>query len=142
MSLATIWLITAIGLMVSEFVIPGFVIVFFGLGALAASGVAQFTEASLVTQGWVFVVVSVLSLVLGRRYCKGLLRGKQELSKGDADDDGVVGRVAVVTVAIEPPRTGSIEVNGVAWKATATRAIAVGESVKVVARDNITLVVE
>jgi membrane protein implicated in regulation of membrane protease activity len=142
MGLATIWLITAVVLMVSEFIVPGFVIVFFGIGALAASGVAQFTEATLVTQGWIFVVVSVLSLLLGRRYCKGLLRGKQEISKGDADDDGVVGRVAVVTAAIEPPRTGSVEVNGVAWKAIAERAIPVGTSVTVVKRDNITLTVE
>jgi membrane protein implicated in regulation of membrane protease activity len=40
-------------------VIPGFIILFFGIGALAASAVAFFTEATLTTQGWVFIIVSV-----------------------------------------------------------------------------------
>ena len=91
MSLATIWLIAAIVLMISEFVIPGFIILFFGIGALAASAVAFFTEATLTTQGWVFIIVSVLSLVLGRRCFKTVLYGKLEVARGDADDDGIVG---------------------------------------------------
>jgi membrane protein implicated in regulation of membrane protease activity len=142
MSLATIWLISAILLMVSEFIIPGFVILFFGVGALAASGVAFFTTASLVVQGWVFVIVSILSLIIGRRCFKNVLRGKQELSHGDADDDGVVGRVATVTVAINPPQPGRIIINGCEWKAIAKTPIAVGTSVTVTARENITLTVE
>ncbi len=142
MSLATIWLISAILLMVSEFIIPGFVILFFGVGALAASGVAFFTTASLVVQGWVFVIVSILSLIIGRRCFKNVLRGKQELSHGDADDDGVVGRVATVTVAIQPPQPGRVIINGSEWKAVAKTPIAVGTSVTVTARENITLTVE
>lgn len=142
MSLATIWLIAAIVLMISEFVIPGFIILFFGIGALAASAVAFFTEATLTTQGWVFIIVSVLSLVLGRRCFKTVLHGKLEVARGDADDDGIVGSVVQVTAAIEPPVAGAVEVHGATWKAVATRSIPAGSSVKVVARDNITLTVE
>jgi membrane protein implicated in regulation of membrane protease activity len=142
MNMATIWLISAILLIVSEFVIPGFVIIFFGVGALAASAVAFFTDASLAAQGWVFVIASVLSLVLGRRFFKTALHGKLELSHGDADDDGIVGSVVVVTAAINPPQPGRVEVHGADWKAVANRPIAAGESVKVISRDNITLTVE
>lgn len=142
MSLASLWLIAGVILMVSEFVIPGFVIVFFGLGAVITSAVAAFLDVSLVIQGYIFIISSLLTLFLGRRYFRNILTGKIEVAKTDADDDGIVGSVCTVSRAIEPPQAGRVIVQGSEWQAVATRPIAAGSTVKIVAKKNITLTVE
>lgn len=142
MDLAIVWLIAGLVLMLMEFVIPGFVIFFFGLGGIV-TGVAVWLfpsiEGSIVAQGLCFAVASVATLVLGRRCFRNLLGGKTVVTHADADDDGFVGTPVVVTEAIRPPLAGRVMLNGVEWSATADRAIAKGEMAIVAARDNITL---
>lgn len=142
MSLAAVWLIVGIALIVSEFVVPGFVIIFFGIGAFLAAAIAAFTEVSLLVQGYVFVIASLAILALGRRYCKALLCGKRELAKQDADDSGIIGAVVTVTQAIEPPSPGRVALHGSEWKAISDRPLAKGATAKVKQLDNITLIVE
>lgn len=141
MSLASLWFVLGLVLMLAELAVPGFVIFFLGVGAMVAAAVAQFTDASLLTQGYVFVGASVLSLVIGRRCFRKTLHGKRGEPVEDADDDGMVGAVGEVTEAIAPPRTGRVSLRGSEWAARAERPIAKGETVTVVARDNITLIV-
>ena len=142
MSLASIWLITGILLIFSELIIPGFVVIFFGFGALLAAALAFLTDTGAVTQGYVFVISSLLALFIGRRFFSKTLHGKSEIAQGDADDDGIIGAVGTVTHAILPPQCGRIEVRGSDWKAIADRPIDVGATVTVVAQDNITLKVQ
>ncbi len=141
MSLASIWFILGLLLTVAEIAIPGFIVIFFGVGAFVTAAVAQFTDASLLMQGYVFTVASVLALVVGRRCFRATLHGKRGATVADADDDGFVGAVVEVTEAIEPPRAGRVSLHGAEWAAVAERPIAKGETVTVVARQNITLTV-
>ncbi len=144
MELAVVWLIAGLVLMLLEFVIPGFVIVFFGLGGLI-TGVAVWlfpaVGGSLVAQGLCFAVASVLTLVVGRRCFRNLLGGKRAAPAIDADDDGFVGSAVVVSEAIRPPLAGRVTLNGAEWAAVSDRPIEKGATVRVVARDNITLTV-
>lgn len=142
MNLASAWLITGILLIVSEFIVPGFIIIFFGFGALLAAAVAAFTDVPFLTQGYIFLAASLLSLVIGKLCFRKTLSGKRGNAVEDADDDGLIGAVAVVTQAIEPPKNGRVEVHGSEWNATASRAIAAGTTVTIRRRDNITLTVE
>lgn len=141
MSLASLWFVLGLLLILAELAVPGFVIFFLGVGAMVAAVVAQFTDAALLAQGYVFVIASVLSLVIGRRCFRKTLHGKRGAPVADADDDGIVGAVAEVTETILPPRAGRVALRGSAWVARAERPIATGETVTVVARDNITLFV-
>ncbi len=145
MDLALVWLIAGLVLMLMEFVIPGFVIFFFGLGGLVtavAVWLLPSVEGSFVAQVLCFTVASVLTLVVGRRCFRGLLQGKAEHAPGDADDDGIVGAVVEVVAAIEPPRAGRVSLHGAEWGAIADHPIAKGATATVVARDNITLTVK
>ncbi len=139
MTLASLWFVLGLLLAIAELVIPGFVIIFFGVGALVAAAVAQFTDASLLVQGYVFAGASVCALVIGRRCFRKTLHGKRGPTAADADDDGLIGATVEVTEAIEPPRTGRVSLHGTEWTASAERPIAKGETVTVVARTNITL---
>lgn len=142
MTPSALWLVLGLLLMIAELAIPGFVAFFFGVGALVAAAVAQFTDVSTLTQGYVFAAASVLSLALGRRLFSATLHGKRGAPVADADDDGLAGAAATVTEAIEPPRTGRVALRGSEWAAVAARPIGKGETVTVVSRNNITLTVE
>ena len=142
MSLASIWLVTGILLILSELIVPGFIVIFFGLGALLAAAVAFLTDTGVVTQGYIFIIASLLSLIIGRRYFRKTLHGKCEVAHGDADDDGLVGAVGTVTHAINPPQGGRVDVRGSEWKAIADHPIEAGTTVTVIAKDNITLTVQ
>lgn len=142
MTPAMIWLIVGILLIFSEFLVPGFIIIFFGFGALLAATVAALTDATFIVQGYVFVIASVLLLIIGKRFFKTTLSGKRELSQKDADDDGYVGAVVTVTQAIVPPHSGRVELHGTEWTAVAARPIDVGATVTVTKCENITLTVE
>ncbi len=141
MTLASLWFILGLLLMLAELVIPGFVILFFGVGAWVAAAVAQFTDASIVVQGYVFAIASVLSLVIGRRFFRTTFYGKQRGPLEDADEDGILGAVVVVTEAIEPPLPGKVALHGSDWTAIADKPFPKGATVTVCARNNITLTV-
>ncbi len=137
-----VWFIGGLFLMLAEMLLPGFIIFFFGLGALVTAGLVWLVpEVSFVGQGVCFSVASVVSLVLGRVCFRKALSGKKLDVVGDVDECGVVGSTGEVVEAIVPPRAGRISVHGATWLATAEREIGPGEAVRVVARENITLIV-
>lgn len=47
-----------------------------------------------------------------------------------------------MTVAIEPPLSGRVEIGDAEWTAASDAPVAVGANVKVVAQDNLTMRVE
>ena len=78
-----------------------------------------------------------------RRSVKAIFRGfsggKQSLRE---NLDGQVGQKVVVKKEILPGRKGKVELHGTDWDAEADEAIAEGDMVEVVARDNLTLKVK
>ncbi len=143
MTIEAIWFIAGLLLICAELVVPGFVILFFGIGALVTSLVAwALPESDFVLQGWIFAIVSVVSFFVGRRFFRKALRGKRFDDGADADDDGVVGCSAEVVEAIAPLVSGRVSVRGVEWPARSDRMLDVGQRVTVIARENITLIVK
>lgn len=143
MELVLTWMIVGVVLMVAEVFTTGFVVIFFGIGAVltgAVIGVFPGVGEAFLTQSIVFLVLSVTSLVVGRGFFCAL-RGKSERGTQDADDDGIVGAQVAVVAAIKPPLLGKIVLNGVEWEAKAERPVEKGETVTVVACKGIVLVV-
>lgn len=144
MTVAQIWLLLGILLAVSEFAVPGLVIVFFGIGALVTAGVTWFTEPSLTVQIGIFAAASVASLLIGRRCCRGVLRG-QTFRRAASDEDietasdALIGATGRVTGAIRPPESGRVAVRGSDWSATADEPLEPGATVRVVSRDGIVI---
>jgi len=130
-------------LILAEFMIPGLVIIFFGIGACIVGTVCFFAEISLNWQLVIFTVTSIVSLVLLRRVLKGMFIGhvtvKQDLTE---DMKEYVGEKAVVVDKIMPSQAGKVEFHGTNWNAEADEEIAEGTAVEIVNKDNLTLKVK
>lgn len=138
-----IWFLVGLLLLVMELAMPGLIIGFFGIGAWIVAVVCLFTEIGINAQLIVFIVSSVLSLVLLRRWLKGIFLGhagsKQDL-KHDLEE--FVGQRALVKEKIVPKLGGKVEFHGSNWEAQADQEIAEGTVVEIVGKDNITFKVK
>ena len=137
------WLYVGAGIMLLELVSPGFVIFFFGLAA-ATVGLLRFGFGEAFDMTWqfsAFSALSILYLVFLRRFLKTVFMGKVEREKNSMDDD-MAGILGEVREEINPPSPGRVMVRDAQWTAKAAGFIAAGEKVRVVSRENLTLVVE
>ena len=129
--------------MLLELVAPGFVLCFFGLSA-ATVGVLKFAFGDAFTPAWqlaAFSALSILYIVLLRRYLTKVFVGGKVETKTDFDNESV-GRVGRLTAAIRPPLTGRVMLGDSEWTAEAERPIEAGANVRVVAQSNLTMKVE
>lgn len=135
------WAIVGIGLMLCEFIMPGLILFFFGLGALITALVALFVP-SLTMQLAVFGVASLVSLFTLRRLLKPVFMGKESAVNEDTLSEGMGGQEAEVTEAIAPGSAGKVMMNGTAWKAESEETLAVGQTVVVAGQKSLTLIVK
>ena len=141
MSYAT-WLSLGLILAISEFVVPGFVIIFFGFGALFVGVLVwMFPALSEMAQLLLLPLSSLVALALFRRFfVKSVAKVGTETGT-NFDDNDCVGRVVKVVVAIEPGTDGKVELNGVNWSASCEAPVAVGRNVRILSRSGLTLCV-
>jgi len=138
-----IWFLIGLVLLLLEFVMPGLIIAFFGVGACIVAIVCLLIDISLNTQLLIFIVSSVLSLLLLRRWVKGVFMG-HIVSKQDMREnlEEFMGQKAVVKERIVPKTGGKVEFRGTDWAAEADVEIAEGTAVEIIGKDNITLKVK
>ena len=132
-----VWTLVGMGMLIAEFVMPGLVIVFFGLGAILVGGICLFAELSLNEQLVVFLVSSVGMLISLRNSLTNAL-----LDDEPDDATEVVGERAKVVQTITPGSLGRVEFHGSRWRAESMEAIQQGATVEIVGRDNLTLLVK
>lgn len=143
-STAVLWLIAGIVLVVAEFFVPVFVLVFFGMAALI-TGLAVFAgwPADPSVQFALFAGLSLALLFglrrLAQRYFKGLTSDVADREPGFED---FIGRDAVVAVGFGPgARKGRVSYRGTDWDAESGDAVAPGDTVLITARSGSLLVV-
>jgi membrane protein implicated in regulation of membrane protease activity len=138
-----IWFMVGLVLLVLELALPGLIVGFFGIGAWIVAIVCLMTEIGINTQLIIFIVASVLSLLILRKWLKGVFLGHTE-SKQDLNRDleEFVGQRAVVKEKIVPRLGGKVEFHGSNWEAQADDQIEPGTIVEIVGKDNITLKVK
>ena len=134
------WLAAGLVLVVAELAMPGgFVIIFFGIGALA---VGVLSLSGLVTnvplQFLLFSVLSVASLAILR----GRLQSRIQ-TPPSSNVDSLVGVVAMVQERMAPRAIGRVEVRGSMWAArnTSDTTLDPGQRARVAAVDGLTLAV-
>ena len=138
-----LWIYAGAALVLLELVAPGFVLCFFGLAA-ATVGALKFAFGELFTPTWqlaAFSVLSVLYILLLRRYLKRVFVGGMVETKTDFDNESV-GRFGKVTTAIRPPIAGRVLLGDSEWTAVADAPIEAGQDVRVVSQSNLTMKVE
>ena len=124
-----IWFVLAVILALLELGLPGLVVIFFALGCLITSAVTLIWDVSLTIQITVFIISSIASLLLLRRYVMTIFAG----NRSDSDDgynDFPAGVKVKVTRPITPNENGQISYRGTIWEAAADEDIAEGETVR------------
>lgn len=135
-----IWFIAGIILILAEFVIPGFVICFFGGGALIVGGVLWlFPALTFAWQLLLFAIIGVLLLIGCRRFMPDIFRGSESGADSDIDNDGIAGENCVCSEAIAPGIPGKVDFRGSLWSASADENIEAGAVCVVISRNNLTL---
>ena len=138
-----IWLSCGVIMILADFVIPGFVICFFGVSAMIVAGLRWiFPALPLVWQLLIFGVLGVGLLLAFRRFMPKVFQGGKVMSQTDIDLDGVAGTAAVCREAISPGRSGKVEFRGSLWNAEAASEIVPGERCLVRRREKLTLFVD
>ncbi|MBN2617427.1 MAG: NfeD family protein [Spirochaetales bacterium] len=115
----TFWLIIGIILLLSEFLIPGFTIFFFGVGAIITSLLLFFIDP-LANIFWlqilIFLLVSISSLIFLRKKFTNTLKGDIYKDRTDyiGDECKVIEKVTETT-------PGRISYMGTTWNAYAAK---------------------
>ena len=138
-----IWILVGLVLLIMEFMLPGLIIAFFGVGAIIVAIVCLITDISVEAQLIIFIVSSVLSLLCLRSWLKGIfighVKGRQDMTE---DLKEFVGERAVVVEKISPKAGGRVELHGTNWTAEADAEIPEGTAVEVTGKENLTLKVK
>lgn len=137
---AVLWFGIGLLFFLLEFILPGFILFFFGLGAWVVAIITLFTDISLNIQLAIFLTSSVLTVLLFRNWLKSKLgvdsRAPQIL------EDEYIGKTAKAETAIEPGANGKVEFKGASWDASSNDRIAPGEDVIITETRSILLIVK
>ena len=99
-----IWFLLGLIMLLLEFVLPGLIIFFFGIGAWIVAFICLITNPSLNLQLLIFIIVSVILLVSLRKWLRGLFIGRTDAQRDlEKHLEDIIGQKAIVTRAIKPP---------------------------------------
>ena len=139
-----IWCVIGIALLVTEFAMPGFVIFFFGVGALFVALLCFFTDAiSINMQLIIFLVSSIIFLIVLRKWFTTIFKGFfSSKDKMPLNKESYIGEKATVTEKITPLKKGKIEFHGSMWNAESNEEISKDTPVVIIEQNNLTFKVK
>jgi membrane protein implicated in regulation of membrane protease activity len=136
-----VWAVIGLLFIGLEFAIPGFVIFFFGAGALITSVLSAIVpglRSSIALQILIWLGTSSLSLAFLRKYLSKVFRGRTLIDTGEESS----GKTAEVIERITPDSPGRVHFQGTSWKASSyTETLEKGETVTVLKQEGLTLIV-
>lgn len=139
----TLWLCTGVLLILSEFIVPGLVICFFGIAALLVAGILFFCPMlSLPWQLLICGITGVVLLFVCRKIFPAAFLGKQKDLDKDIDSDDVTGAECVCVEPVSGGTAGKVEFRGSLWTAESEDEIKAGDHCTVLTRNNLTLIIK
>ncbi len=130
------WFLVGILFYVVELALPGFVVFFFGVGAWCTALAVYLADISTSAQLGVFLVTSLVTLFLLRKYLQTVFIGSAQQDDASVRAEPVAD-TGVVTEDIMPPGKGRVKYGGSFWKASAEEPIAAGTTVKIITQNNL-----
>jgi len=135
-----IWFLIGLALILVELVVPGLVLIFFGVGAWVTALVCLMFNIELNTQLFIFLGSSLLSLALLR---KTLRKRYMDRKSPDAElEDEYIGRTAVALNSFTAGQTGKVSFKGSTWNAESNQPVTEGQRLKITGYKSIKLFVE
>ncbi|MDD4279338.1 NfeD family protein [Candidatus Sumerlaeota bacterium] len=138
-TIAVIWMCTALILLIIEIFTPGFVIACFSVGCLFAAA-TQLFSASTTIQVLAFSVGTILALFLLRPILLKRVQSKKQIHFTNIS--ALAGKIGVVTQTFDDRLfEGRVRVGGDDWKARSTdkQTLAEGTTVRVISVNGVTL---
>lgn len=139
LNITVIWFIIGFICFLLEFVVPGFIIFFFGIGAWIVAGLTLVSDVSINVQLIVFLGASLLSVLLFRNWIKAKL-GMRAAGPGLLEDE-IIGKTAIASTSFLPGRTGKVYFKGASWDAQAAEPINEGDELTIIGYESIVLTV-
>ncbi|MGM0417447.1 MAG: NfeD family protein [Thermodesulfobacteriota bacterium] len=137
-----LWFVAGFLLFAGELLTSGFIILFFGLGALVTAFICFFFDISLNIQLSLFLFSSILLLFLLRKKLSFVFTGDSSNSSTREIEDDFTGKNAVVLKDIKPGFTGKVSFRGSEWSAKSETYLKSGEPVVITGKQSIKLIVE
>jgi membrane protein implicated in regulation of membrane protease activity len=130
-----VWFLSGIAVMLAELVVPGFVLLFFGLGCWGAAVAAVLAPNAYSIQVLVFLIVSVASLLTLRKVAMRVFVGGSEGLETDDLGNVPVGARITLDQDLEAGRIGRVRFRGTLWDAVAEERIPAGADAEITGVD-------
>ncbi|MEO6893644.1 MAG: NfeD family protein [Ginsengibacter sp.] len=140
LSAAVIWIIIGFIFFLLEFVVPGLILFFFAVGAWIVAILCLFIDISINTQLIIFLISSIASILLLRKWLSKLLWERKHSS--ELLEDEFLGKTAKAETAISPGENGKVDFKGTTWPAASEDIIEKGENVIIIGNESILLLVK
>ncbi len=138
---AVIWFLLGLVLLLSEFVIPGLIILFFGVGCWVTSATLLVVpDLSFNYQLTIFLLCSLVALALLRKSLKKYLGSKEKHFDDELEE--YIHKHCIVESDIIPELGGKVSFKGAIWDAHSDIEIKKGDTAVIKAIDGISLIVE
>ncbi len=135
-----IWLVISGICFILEIITVGFLVFWFGIGALFAMIVSFFTN-NIIIQTTVFLISSTALLFLTKPFVKKITK----TDKVQTNAYSIIGKTAIVTKEIDSSKNlGQIKINGETWTAKSinNETISEGSEVEIVQIDGVKVIVK
>ncbi len=134
-----VWFFVGLICVILEFILPGVIIVFFGIGAWVVSLITWVLPIHLFLQIFIFIFISITGLVMLRKR----FNPPADMSRPDITDE-FIGKIAVITEAVSKDMPGRVRFKGAEWQAQTNldEILEKDRRVRIARRENITLFVE
>jgi membrane protein implicated in regulation of membrane protease activity len=132
-----LWIVVGLVLAALEMVVPGFVVLWFGVAGIV-TGILAFFIKNVYAQLGIFIGLSGILVVASQVISRRITKPEPE----PVGANRLVGVEGVVLRAIAPAEMGRVKVLGEEWRAEAKMAIETGARVKIVEVEGTHLVVE
>jgi inner membrane protein len=127
-----IWFLLGIGFAFLELFMPGFIVVFFGVGCWVVAGILLIWNLPVSAQIGIFIAGTIISIILLRKFLIQIFRGRSSDKADEGLDDFPSGVHVKVIAEILPNRNGRIAYRGAPWDAASDEQIAEGETVEII----------
>lgn len=136
---AVIWFIIGFVCFLLEFIIPGLILFFFAVGAWIVAILSLFIDISINTQLIIFLVSSILTILLFRKWVKKIVWRKKHSTELE---DELLGKIGKAETFIGPGHDGKVDFKGTTWNARSEDIVEKGENVTIVGNESILLIVK
>jgi inner membrane protein len=137
---AVLWFIIGFVLFLLEFAVPGLILLFFAVGAWVVAIMSLFTDLSINSQIVLFITTSLTTVLLFRKWVKGILASGKPTS--EVIEDEFIGKTAIAETNIAPGMNGKVAFKGTSWDAITEDMVHKGENVLIVGNESIILKVK